>query len=228
MAGTLYIISTPIGNLGDMTYRALDILKNIDFIACEDTRITKRLLNHYKIHSKLLVYNDINEKSMVLKLIEKLNNEKSIGLVSDAGTPSISDPGYRLVNACHVHSINVVSIPGASSVISALSIGGLPTDAFYFCGFLPKKKGRKTKFDFLLNINGTIVILESPYRVLKTLNDIYCYMGNRVVSVCKEITKIHERVFFGNVKDVINILSKKEKIKGEFIILVSKEGYKIQ
>ena len=168
MEGTLYIISTPIGNLKDITHRALDILKSVDFLACEDTRVTRKLLSHYKISSKLLSYNDINEKSMVGKLIKRLSNNENIGLVSDAGTPGISDPGYRLVNACHIKKINVVSIPGASSVIASLSVSGLPTDNFYFCGFLPKKKGRKTKFESLLSIPGTIVIFESPYRVLKT------------------------------------------------------------
>ena len=227
MVGTLYIISTPIGNLGDITYRALDILKTIDFLGCEDTRVTKKLLNHYKISSNLFSYNDINEKSMVQKLIDRLNNNENIGLVSDAGTPGISDPGYRLVNACHLNNINVVSIPGASSVIASLSISGLPTDNFYFCGFLPKKKGRKAKFEFLLSIKGTIIIFESPYRVLKTLNDIYDYMGNRVISVCKELTKIHEKVFLGNVKDVMNQFDDKNKLKGEFVILISKEGYKL-
>ena len=227
MAGTLYIISTPIGNLGDITYRALEVLKNLDCLACEDTRVTKKLLNHYKINLRLISYNDINEKSMVGKLTERLSNNENIGLVSDAGTPVISDPGYRLVNACHIKNINVVSIPGASSAIASLSISGLPTDNFYFCGFLPKKKGRKTKFEFLLSIPGTIVIFESPYRVLKTLNDIYSYMGNRVVSVCKELTKIHESVFLGNVKDIINNFDNKNKLKGEFVILISKEGYKL-
>jgi len=227
LAGTLYIISTPIGNLGDITYRALEVLKNLDCLACEDTRVTKKLLNHYKINLRLISYNDINEKSMFGKLTERLNNNENIGLVSDAGTPGISDPGYRLVNACHIKNINVVSIPGASSAIASLSISGLPTDNFYFCGFLPKKKGRKTKFEFLLSIPGTIVIFESPYRVLKTLNDIYSYMGNRVVSVCKELTKIHESVFLGNVKDIINNFDNKNKLKGEFVILISKEGYKL-
>ena len=227
MVGTLYIISTPIGNLGDITYRALDILKTIDFLGCEDTRVTKKLLNHYKISSNLFSYNDINEKPMVQKLIDRLNNNENIGLVSDAGTPGISDPGYRLVNACHLNNINVVSIPGASSVIASLSISGLPTDNFYFCGFLPKKKGRKTKFEFLLSIKGTIIIFESPYRVLKTLSDIYDYMGNRVISVCKELTKIHEKVSLGNVKDVMNQFDDKNKLKGEFVILISKEGYKL-
>ena len=179
MAGNLYIISTPIGNLGDISFRALDVLKSVDYIACEDTRITRRLLNHYQIKSRLVTYNDINESKVAISLIEKLNNNENIGLVSDAGTPGISDPGYRLVNACHMKDINVFSIPGASSVVSSLSISGLPTDSFYFCGFLPKKKGRQTKFNYLLGMKGTIVIFESPFRVLKTLNDIYDYMGNK-------------------------------------------------
>jgi len=227
LSGTLYIISTPIGNLGDITYRAINTLNKLDFIACEDTRVTRKLLNHYKINSKLVSYNDINEKSITLKLIERLNENKNIGLVSDAGTPGISDPGYRLVNACHINNINVVSIPGPSSVPASLSISGLPTDSFYFCGFLPRKKGRKTKFEFLLELPCTVVVFESPYRILKTLNDINKYMGNRVVSICKELTKIHEEVFLGKVMDIINILNESDKLRGEFVILISREGYKL-
>ena len=227
MAGNLYIISTPIGNLGDITLRALDALRSINYIACEDTRVTRKLLNHYEINLKLVSYNNINEKSMVPKLIEKLNNDENIGLVSDAGTPGISDPGYRLVNACHINNINVLSIPGPSSVIACLSISGLPTDSFYFNGFLPRKKGRKTKFEFLKELPSTIIIFESPLRVLKTLKDIYNYMDNRVISVCKEITKIHERVFLGYVLDIISELEEGNKLKGEFVILISKNGYKI-
>ena len=224
----LYVVSTPIGNLGDITLRALDVLKNVDYLACEDTRVTRKLLNYYEISAKLISYNNINENTKSFKLIDKLNNNKNIGLVSDAGTPCISDPGYRLVNACHMNNINVISIPGPSSVISSLSISGLPTDNFYFYGFLPRKKGRKTKFELLTEISATIVIFESPFRIVRTLKDIYNYMGNRVVSVCKEITKIYERVFFGNIIDIINILEKENKLKGEFVILISKEGYEIK
>ena len=225
MSGKLYIVSTPIGNLGDISFRAIEILKKVDFIACEDTRITKRLLNHYEINSKLFIYNDINECKVDKKFFKSILDGKNIALVSDAGTPCISDPGYRLINRCHKNSISVISIPGPSSVTSALSISGLPSDSFYFCGFLPRKKGRKTKIESLSKISSTIIFFESPYRVLKTLEDIYSYMGNRVVAVCKEITKIHENVYFDYVDEIINEFEKIKKIKGEFVILVAKEGY---
>ena len=228
MSGNLYIVSTPIGNLGDISFRALDILKNVNMIACEDTRVTRKLLTRYDIMSKLITYNNYNEYSVMNKIIKFILNGKDIALVSDAGTPCISDPGYRLVNNCHKNNIQVLSIPGPSSVTSALSISGLPTDSFYFSGFLPRKKGRNTKFEILAQISSTIIIFESPNRILKTLKDIYNYMGNRVVSLCKEITKIHENVYLGYVNDIINEFESKNSIKGEYVILIAKENYKIK
>lgn len=228
MSGKLYIVSTPIGNLGDITLRCIETLKTADFIACEDTRVTKKILNHYSINSNLITYNNINEKRETPKLITRLQRGENLALVTDAGTPCISDPGYRLVHACHLDNIEVVSIPGASSVVSALSISGLPTDSFYFCGFLPRKKGRKTKFEFLTSLPTTVIIYESPHRILKTLNDINSYMGDRFISICREITKIYEEVIFGNVSTIIDKLEQKNSIKGEFVILISKDGYKIK
>ena len=228
LSGKLYIVSTPIGNLGDISFRCLETLKNVDAIACEDTRVTKKILYHHTINTKLITYNSINESKGVYRLIERLNSGENIALVSDAGTPCISDPGYRLVHNCHLDNIEVVSIPGPSAVISALSISGLPTDSFYFCGFLPRKKGRKTKFEFLVTIPTTIIIYESPHRVIKTLKDIYFYMGDRNISVCREITKMYEEAVFANVSSVINNFEDRSSIKGEFVILISKEGYEIK
>ena len=228
MSGKLYIVSTPIGNLGDITLRCIETLKTADFIACEDTRVTKKILNHYSINSNLITYNNINEKRETAKLITRLQKGENLALVADAGTPCISDPGYRLVHACHLDNIEVVSIPGASSVVSALSISGLPTDSFYFCGFLPRKKGRKTKFEFLTSLPTTVIIYESPHRILKTLKDINSYMGDRFISICREITKIYEEVIFGKVSTIIDKLEQKNSIKGEFVILISKDGYKIK
>tara|TARA_B100001750_G_C15255310_1_gene469900 strand:+ start:43 stop:729 length:687 start_codon:yes stop_codon:yes gene_type:complete len=228
LSGNLYIVSTPIGNLGDVTFRSLEILKDVDCIACEDTRVTKKLLNHYNIKSKLIIYNDINECKVMDNIVKLIVNGKNIALVSDAGTPCISDPGYRLVNNCYKNNIEVLSVPGPSSVVSALSISGLPTDSFYFSGFLPRKKGRSTKFEVLSEISSTIIIFESPYRILKTLKDIYKFMGNRVISLCKEITKIHENVYYGYVEEIIDDLEKNTNIKGEFVILIAKEGYIIK
>jgi len=225
LSGKLYIVSTPIGNLGDISKRAVGILENVDFIACEDTRVTLKLLNKYDISSKLIIYNDFNENKVNSSIIELLNNNSKVALVSDAGTPCISDPGYRLTNSAHKNNIEVISIPGPCSVIAALSISGLPTNNYFFQGFLPKKKGRETKFKQLESLDCSIVIFESPKRITKTLNDINKYLGDRVISICKELTKIYEKVFIGNVNEIINNLET-INLKGEFVIIVAKEGHK--
>ncbi len=228
MLGKLYTISTPIGNLSDFSFRAIEILNEIDFLICEDTRVTKKLLNHYKIKSILLPYNVFNENKLTDKYIKHLTDGKNMGIVSDAGTPCISDPGYKLVNNCRQLNIEVISIPGPSSLISALSISGLPTDSFYFEGFLPKKKGRKTKFEFLSSIPSTVVLFESPYRLVKTVNDILSFMGNRQICICKELTKVYEEVMFGCVTDILRLLSKIDKLKGEYVIIIAKKGYELK
>ena len=225
MQGTLYIVSTPIGNLSDISFRALEVLEKVDLIAAEDSRITKRLLNNYKIKNDFIAYNNYNENRKYFDLIEKIKNGKDIALVSDAGTPCISDPGYKIVNAAKTIGINVVTIPGASSVIAALSISGLPSDKFYFEGFLPKKKGRNKRFDYLITLDCTIIIFESPRRVEKTLNDIFNNLGNRVIGLCKELTKLHENVKIGYIESIIS--EKLNSIKGEYIILVANKKYKI-
>ena len=225
MSGTLYIVSTPIGNLMDVSHRSLNILSDVDCVLCEDSRITKRLFNKYNISNKLKVINDINENSKKDMVVEYLLTGKNLALVSDAGTPCISDPGYRIVNSAKKNNIKVVTIPGPSSVIAAISISGLPTDNFYFQGFLPKKKGRKTKFEELLKFDCSIVLFESPKRVLKTLNDILNFLGDRTVALCRELTKVYEEV---KVDKVSSLIKKKEsiKLKGEYVIVISKKGYK--
>ena len=228
MLGKLYTISTPIGNLSDFSFRAIEILNEIDYLICEDTRVTKKLLNHYKIKSTLLPYNVFNENKLTDKYIKHLTDGKNMGIVSDAGTPCISDPGYKLVNNCRQLNIEVISIPGPSSLISALSISGLPTDSFYFEGFLPKKKGRKTKFEFLSSIPSTVVLFESPYRLLKTVNDILSFMGNRQICICKELTKVYEEVMFGCVTDILKLLNKIDKLRGEYVIIIAKKGYELK
>ena len=225
MCGDLYIVSTPIGNLNDISNRALEILSEVKFIAVEDTRVSKRLLNKYNINNQLIIYNTFNESKQCDKIIELLEAGNNIALITDAGTPCISDPGYLLVNACRKKEINVFSIPGASSAIASLSISGLPSDSFYFEGFLPKKKGRQTKFNFLNTLECTIIIFESPKRVLKTLLDIEKYMGGaRRISIHREITKMYEEVFWGSVKKSIVHFSSKN-CKGEFVLIVAKENY---
>jgi len=224
VAGILYVVGTPIGNLSDLTFRAETTLKAVNLIAAEDTRTSKKLLRHYNIDTPLIAYHDNNEINQARNLINKLNSGDSIAIVSDAGTPCISDPGYRAVNLAKKEGIEVITIPGPSAVTAALSVSGLPTDHFYFEGFLPPKKGRRTRFELLESLPATVVIFESPHKVLRTLRDIHNYWGNRIISVCRELTKIFEESFLGTVEDAENYFSK-SKPKGEFVVLVAKKGY---
>ena len=226
MGGTLFVVGTPIGNLEDITRRAETTLKSVDLIAAEDTRISRKLLNHYDIQTPLISYHDKNERSQANKLIGRLMLGENIALISDAGTPCISDPGYRLVHSAREIDIEVITIPGPSAVTAALSVSGIPTDHYYFEGFLPLKKGRKTRFELLESLPATIVIYESPLRVLRTLKDIERYWGNRVVSICRELTKIYETNFMGTITDAIQYFEK-FKPKGEFVMMVAKNDYQI-
>lgn len=221
MSGKLYIVSTPIGNLGDITLRALEILKDADFIACEDTRTTRKLLTRYAIDRPLLSYHEHNEIEKSKEILSLLREGRSVALVSDAGTPCISDPGYRLVKLVSGHGIEVLSIPGPSASVSALSVSGLPTSSFAFFGFLPKT--RKHLTDYLSRIKNypeTLVFYESPNRVTKTLNTISEVLGDRNVSVSREMTKLFEETLRGKVSDVLEALGKRDKIKGEVTIVV--------
>ncbi|MDP6569994.1 MAG: 16S rRNA (cytidine(1402)-2'-O)-methyltransferase [Candidatus Marinimicrobia bacterium] len=224
MGGILYVVATPIGNLSDLTHRAEQTLQNVDLIAAEDTRTSRKLLNHYSIDTPLTSYHDKNEIRKAGELTTQLHGGKSVALISDAGTPCISDPGYRLVHAARKEGIEIVTIPGASAVTAALSVSGLPTDHFYFNGFLPPKKGRKTTFESLESLPATIVIFESPMRLFRTLTDLQSYWGDRIISVCRELTKMYEETFFGTVSEAIDYFSK-SKVKGEIVILVAKKGY---
>ena len=228
MVGILYVVATPIGNLGDMTRRAIDVLSDVDVIASEDTRVTRRLLSHFDIENRCVSYHDNNEQYRSEELVKSLIDGNSVALVSDAGTPCISDPGYRVVNLAKQSGIEVVSVPGPSAVTAALSISGLPTDHFFFEGFLPKKKGRQTRFQFLSSLEASIVVYESPMRIIKTLNDISIFMGEaRIVSVCREITKKFEEAFMGTIGDAIAYFSQKNP-KGEFVIIIAKNGYELK
>jgi len=224
--GSLFIISTPIGNLEDITYRAIKTLDKVDIVLCEDTRVTRRLLNNYNINTKMISYNEYNEIQKIDSISQLLIEGSSIALVSDAGTPCISDPGYRLISSIKNNhpEINVISIPGPSASISSLSISGLPSDCFCFVGFLPKKKGKQKKIKELINFRGSSIIFESPKRVLKTLNDLFAVLGNRKVFIAREITKIYEETFYTDLQSVsLDKISLKEK--GEYVIVVAKEGY---
>jgi 16S rRNA (cytidine1402-2'-O)-methyltransferase len=218
--GKLYVVGTPIGNLKDITFRALEVLQSVNFIACEDTRRTSILLNHYKIEGKkLLSYYEPKESVQVPKIIKLLEKE-DVALVTDAGTPSISDPGYKLIRACIEKGIPVEVIPGPSAVISALVGSGLPTDRFTFVGFLPKKGLNNFLEELKAYKDSTIIAFESPNRVVKSLEAIKeTYGDNTTVCVARELTKLHEEYIRGRVVEVLEELSKRGEIKGEIVIL---------
>lgn len=219
-------MGTPIGNLADITYRAVDTLNSVDFIFAEDTRVSKKLLNHYKIDKKIYSYHDHSKDSEVEKLTNLLENGNDVALISDAGTPTVSDPGYRLIRDCVKKGVDIVPIPGPSAVTAALSVAGLPSDSFTFVGFLPQKKGRIKKIEQLSEINNTIILFESPHRLLKTLNQLFEILGNRQVAIGRELTKLYEEIIRGNLKDVTQEFSKKS-VKGEIVIMIGKNDDRI-
>lgn len=221
MAGTLFVVATPIGNLEDITFRAVRILGEVDLIAAEDTRHTKILLDKYSIHTPYTSYHKFNIKEKTTSLVETLKNGKNMALVSDAGMPGISDPGYELIKEALEEGIRVEPIPGASAVVTALAVSGLPTDRFVFEGFLPKKPGKKRKaLEKLKNEERTIVIYESPFRLVKTLEEIFAIMGEREVAVCRELTKKFEEIIRGKAGDVLAKL-KGAKVRGEIVLVIS-------
>ncbi len=216
----LYVVGTPIGNLEDITFRAIKILKEVEYIFAEDTRVTKRLLNHYEIDTKVYQYHEHNKQYQIENIIGLLKEEKNIAIVTDAGMPCISDPGYELVDAALKNGIKVTSIPGPSSITTGASISGIDMRRMAYEGFLPKKKGRQTLFLKLKEEERTIVILESPNRIVKTLKDIQNYLGNRYVVITRELTKIYEEIIRGRVDEVIDLLEKRN-VKGEIVLFVS-------
>ncbi len=218
-SGILYLVATPIGNLEDITYRAVKVLSSVDLIAAEDTRKTKILLDHYGITKPMMSYYSYNEKTRAPQLIEKLIAGQSIALVSDAGTPGISDPAFHIVQQALENRISIIPIPGPTAFISALIASGLPTDRFVFEGFLPLKKGRKTKFESLKTESRTMVLYESPHRIRKTLADIYNIFGNRNVVVARELTKKFEEIVRGPIQSVLVEMEKKEP-RGEYVVII--------
>ncbi len=216
----LILVPTPIGNLKDMTIRALEILKDADLILAEDTRTSGILLKHFEISKPLQSYHIFNEHKTVARIIEELKKDKKIVLISDAGTPGISDPGFLIVRECVQNEIEVVCLPGASALIPALVVSGLPTDSFVFEGFLPVKKGRQTKLTELKSEKRTMVFYESPHRLLKTLENFIEYFGeNRKVSVSREISKLHEETLRGTLSEILTIFASRS-IKGEIVIVL--------
>jgi 16S rRNA (cytidine1402-2'-O)-methyltransferase len=219
--GALVIVATPIGNLSDISPRALEALRTADLIACEDTRQTLKLLNHFGIQKPLVSYHDFNEEKKAAELGERIRSGSRIALVSDAGTPGISDPGYRLVRYCRDHGLTVLSIPGPNAAIAALAASGLPSDEFFFVGFLPPRKtARREKIESLRSVSATLIFYESPHRIEGTLTDLLEILGDREVCVARELTKLHEEFLFGKLSEI----SGKVKSLGEFVIVLSGSG----
>ncbi len=215
----LFIIPTPIGNLKDITLRALEILKEVDGVICEDTRRTGILLNHYKINKPLLVLNDFNESKNLALLISRMKSGEKLALVSDAGTPLISDPGYKLVRECLAQEIPVDSLPGPSSVITALTLSGLPPDRFSFVGYPPEKSGRRIKwFEELKKIDGTVIMFISPHKIIKNLEGMKEVFGAIEVVLAHELTKIHQNVESKKISEWLETL---KNPKGEYILLLN-------
>ena len=220
--GNLYIIATPIGNLEDITLRAIRILKEVDLIAAEDTRHTLKLLNHLEISKPLISYHRHNEEIRTEELIQELKTGKNIGLVSDAGTPGICDPGEEIIKKCIEESIKVVPIPGACAMINALITSGISTKEFIFLGFLPlNKKSRKEKLEEIKNANKTIILYEAPHKLKNTLNDLSDILQSREVVLARELTKIHEEYIRGTVKE---LMEKTDNLKGEMILIIEKNN----
>ncbi len=215
----LYVVATPIGNLEDMTFRAIRILKEVDYIFAEDTRVTKKLLDHYEIKNTVYRYDEHTKQHQITNIINLLKDDKNIALVTDAGTPCISDPGYEVVDAAHNENIKVFAVSGSSALTSSLSIAGINNRRFCFEGFLPKKKGRQTLLKKLADEERVIVIYESPFRITKTLKDIDSFIGERKIVIVREITKIYEEVLRGTTKELIERLEK-NPIKGEIVLII--------
>lgn len=220
--GQLYIVATPIGNLGDWTYRAVETVKACEVVACEDTRVTRVLLDHYGISKRLFSFHEHSSDKDVETLVDFLKDGKSVALLSDAGTPLVSDPGYPLISRVIEKNISVTSIPGASSVLTALTISGLPLSSFTFGGFTPQKTAARKKFlQPFCHVPGTLVFFESPKRLLASLADMREIFGNRHAAVARELTKMFEECVRGSLDEIIDVFSKRPSIKGEVVIMIA-------
>ncbi len=221
MAGTLYLVSTPIGNLEDITHRAVRVLAEVAVIACEDTRHTKKLLNHYGIKTKTISYHEHNERERAAELVELLKQGSDVAVVSDAGTPAISDPGFRLVRAAIESDLQVVPVPGASALISGLVASGVPTDEFYFGGFLPSRSGaRRARLSVLRSITATLVFYEAPHRIAATLRDAHEILGDRAAVVARELTKMHEEIVRGGLRELAARFASADTARGEMVLII--------
>ena len=222
--GTLYVVATPIGNLQDITLRALAVLKEVESIACEDTRQTRKLLDHHGITTRMVSYHEHNEQERAVELVEELKQGRRVAVVTDAGMPGISDPGYRVISLAIEQGVPVVPIPGASAFLSALVASGLPTDAFRFGGFLPSRRGeRRSLLAGLLEAPETQVFYEAPHRLLETLEDVAETLGaTRYLVVAREVTKLHEEFLRGTAEKVLAELASRDKVRGEITLLIAK------
>jgi len=223
MQGTLYVVSTPIGNLEDITQRAIRVLGEVDLIACEDTRHTHKLLQHYGISTKTISYHEHNEQERSGKLIDLLLRGTNVAVVSDAGTPGISDPGFRLIRLAVAKQVQVVPIPGPSALVTALVASGLPTDEFFFGGFLPARSGaRQTRLNELRSVPGTLIFYEAPHRLAATLKDAFEILGEREAVVARELTKLHEEIARGRLSELAARFSSAETARGEIVLIVDR------
>jgi 16S rRNA (cytidine1402-2'-O)-methyltransferase len=223
MSGTLYLVATPIGNLEDITYRAVRVLGEADIIACEDTRHTQKLLNHFGIRARTVSYHEHNEKTRAAELCAMLLAGQSVAVVSDAGTPGLKDPGFRLVCACLEQGVRVVSVPGPAALVTALVASGLPTDEFYFGGFLlPKKMARRAQLSALQDLPATLIFYETPHRIAAALVDAYEILGPRRAVVARELTKLHEEIARGRLDELAAIFRAPDKARGEMVLLIDR------
>ncbi|OQY52394.1 MAG: 16S rRNA (cytidine(1402)-2'-O)-methyltransferase [Desulfobacteraceae bacterium 4572_89] len=223
--GTLFIVATPMGNLEDMSFRAIRVLKEVDLIAAEDTRHSRRLLDHYGIQTRMISCHEHNEDKKSIQLIEALKTGKNIALISDAGTPLISDPGYRLVKTAADQEISIIPIPGCNAAITGLSVAGLPTDSFLFCGFLPKKAQKQCQIlEGFKSEKATLIFYESPKRICTVIKRARKILGNRRACLAREITKLHEEYIRGDLSKILSILELRERIKGECVLYIHGAG----
>lgn len=217
----LYIVPTPIGNLGDMTSRAIELLQTVDYILAEDSRVTKKLLKHFQIDQKVVSFHAHNEHQKLPQILKDLKSSLSLAIVSDAGTPGISDPGFLLVRACHEEGISVSTLPGASALIPALVNSGLPINRFHFEGFLPPKKGRQTRLKLIANLPSTFVLYESPHKILKTLKQLIEHCGpDRMACLNRELSKLYEEVKQATLANLLEDLQSRPSLKGEIVLVV--------
>lgn len=224
MTGTLYLVATPIGNLQDMTFRAVETLKTVDLIACEDTRHTQKLLNHYGIKNRLVSYHEHNETTRAAELSELLASGKNIAVVSDAGTPAVCDPSFRIVEKAYEIGARVVPIPGAVAFVNAVIVSGLPTDAVFFGGFLPSKKNERIRrLEEIKEIPATIVFYETPHRIEKALADCLEVLGDRRAALARELTKLHEEILTGNLSEIFSQISG-NSLKGELVLVLDRKS----